>query len=862
MTEKTVVYIDNVPYELPLGMNLVDAARIYAGVEIPLFCYHPKMDPVGMCRMCLVDLGFEMRDRATGEPILNEDGSPQIRWGVKLETGCTQNVGPGMHIITKSDKVVEARKQVLEFLLSSHPLDCPICDKGGECPLQTLTMRHGPESSRMNFEDKIKLAKHVPLGDLIFLDRERCIQCARCTRFQAEVVGDDVLAFHERGRHLQIVTISDPPFDTYFSGNTTDICPVGALTTADFRFGARPWELDNVASISPFGPVGENIVASTRLDRDAGGVKVIKRILPRQNEAVNEIWISDKTRFGHHFSMSPDRLKMPQIRRRKTLVDTVWQDALKAAGKALRAAGSSVGVVAGPMTTNEDLFALREFAAGVGSEQLGLWPANLGDAAPVAEVGIASGSKLTELGAGDAVLVIASDLEEEAPIWFLQAKQAADRGAVLVVVNMRYTKLEKYADPERVIACGLGEAVGVLNELARLAVRNKWTDETNVDGYADLTKSLKGRGQAYRDAAEALATAENLVVFAGNDGLDADGHTALLQGAANFLAITGHVGQRNNGLVPVWPGANTQGAFDLDFSAATTRAMLAETPDVLVVVGADVAYDPTYSALLDDAKTVIALDFFPTATTMQADVVLPVQSFAERDGTFTNAMRRVQRFYTLHGPVGESLPAWKAIAQLGEQVGGQRPRRSAALQMKALTEAVERYAGMSYAALAQAEPQDPPIGDAPGYYGGTAKSMAGTGVQWPCAAEAEGSTVTVKPVAEPEALAVGAGELLIAPVLRLYDRAPEFAASELMHGRIPAPFAAINEADAQQYGIANGDTVTVTVAGAEHSVTAVVDGYAPEGVVLLPVRLSDTPLPLVPAAGTVARVAVLEPVGD
>ena len=308
------ITIDDVRYEVPAGMNLVDAAKWAAGNDIPVFCHHPKMAAVGMCRVCLVELGSIQRDRETGEILRDEEGTPQVRWFPTLQTACTQTASEGLVVRTATKVVEEARASVLEFLLSSHPLDCPICDKGGECPLQNLTMRHGPGVSRMQFADKMLLNKHVPLGELIFLDEERCIQCARCVRFQDEIVGDDVLAFHERGRSLRIITNSVPGFDSYFSGNTTDICPVGALTTTDFRFSARPWELREVPSICPYDAAGSNISLSVRLDRDFGGRTLIKRVMPRQNEAVNEIWISDKTRFGHHFTRSEARCQQPQIR--------------------------------------------------------------------------------------------------------------------------------------------------------------------------------------------------------------------------------------------------------------------------------------------------------------------------------------------------------------------------------------------------------------------------------------------------------------------------------------------------------------------------------------------------------------------
>ena len=226
MSDTVKITIDGKEYEVSAGLNLIDAAKWHAGNDIPVFCYHPKMDPVGMCRMCLIEMGTEVRDHATGELSMNDDGTPEIRWFPRLQTACTQTISNGLHIKTNTTRVTDARNDVLEFMLTSHPLDCQVCDKGGECPLQELTMLYGPQSSRMYFEDKIHLDKQYPLGDLIILDRERCIQCARCIRFQDELVGDDVLAFYERNRSLQIISISDPAFDSYFSGNTTDICPV------------------------------------------------------------------------------------------------------------------------------------------------------------------------------------------------------------------------------------------------------------------------------------------------------------------------------------------------------------------------------------------------------------------------------------------------------------------------------------------------------------------------------------------------------------------------------------------------------------------------------------------------------------
>ncbi len=306
--------IDNTAVTVPEGTLIVDAAKL-VDIDIPVFCYHPKLKPVGMCRMCLVEVGRPMVDRTTNMPVLEADGIPRIQYGPKLETACTTPVSEGMQVVTVSDKVQDARREMLEFFLTSHPLDCPICDKGGECPLQNLTLRYGPGQTRFLPDEKQHLGKRVPLGELIFLDRERCVQCARCTRFQHEIVDDPVINFHNRGRELEIITVSDPGFDSIWSGNTTDICPVGALTSADFRFAARPWELATAASICNQCPVGCNIVYNVRREMVNNGKPGIKRVMPRQNESVNEIWICDKGRWGYHYVESPERLREPLIRK-------------------------------------------------------------------------------------------------------------------------------------------------------------------------------------------------------------------------------------------------------------------------------------------------------------------------------------------------------------------------------------------------------------------------------------------------------------------------------------------------------------------------------------------------------------------
>ncbi len=844
MSDTVKINIDGDEFEVTAGSNLVDAAKWHAGNDIPVFCYHPKMEPVGMCRMCLVELGAPARDRATGEVMLNDDGTPQIRYFPKLQTACTTVVSDGMHIKTETQEVIDARNDVLEFLLSSHPLDCPICDKGGECPLQNLTMRHGPQSSRMYFEDKQLLEKHYPLGDLIFLDQERCIQCARCVRFQDEIVGDDVLAFHERGRRLQIITNSDPGFDTYFSGNTTDICPVGALTTADFRFGARPWELNEVPSISPWDAAGENISLSMRLDRDFDGRAMIKRVMPRQNEQVNEIWISDKTRFGHHFTRSADRLQSPQMRSGDSLRDSSWETTLADIAEVLRSADGDVAAIAGSGMTNEDLWELRRLMEGLGGSRLGAWPPTHGGADSVARAGVGFGANLGQLGKGDAILVIASDLEEEVPIWRLRLKQAQDRGAYLVVANARDTRLEDFAlqgaRNDKVvegdaIRYGAGEAVAVMRDLAT----------------------------THESIAARLSQAQNLVIVAGAEGLTLEGSAALAQAAANFLIESGHVGRPNNGLLSPIPGANGMGLHYLGYSPAASLDIAAKPPKVLIVAQAELLDDdPAARTWLSEVETVIYANFFDDGISELAEYVLPIQTFAERDGSFVNGERRVQRFYTAQGPLRQALPAWKLFGSLRQAMGMSHLKPSAAAVMLELGKNVAVFEGMRYQALGQVKRQFPDVGGRDQYYGGTAYSNeGGLGIQIPSLADGK---KTLKPLAigDPDGISAAEGELLIMPVTRLYNRQRNFRPSLLMEPRILAAYATLNSADAQALGIIHGDVIEIQAGEATLRVRASISDEIAAGAVALPRHMTDAAVPLTITSGAVSRVSAAVAAAD
>lgn len=813
MADNVTLTIDGARVTVPKGTLIVDAAK-RLGNDIPVFCYHPKLQPVGMCRMCLVEVGRVQRDRASGQVIADETGQPRVVMAPKLETACTTPVEEGMVVIGASGRVKEARDDILEFLLTSHPLDCPVCDKGGECPLQNLTIAHGPGQSRFIFDEKFRLAKQLPLGDLIYLDRERCIQCARCIRFQNDIVDDRVLSFYERGRHLEIITCSEPGFDSKFSGNTTDICPVGALTTTDFRFEARPWELNMAASICPHCPVGCNLTLNTRREARSGGQMVIKRVMPRQNEQVNEIWICDKGRFGHHYASSSDRLARPLVRRDGKLQEAAWEEALELAAGQLKAAGAGLAGLAGGRLSNEDLYNFRQVVTGLGGSAA--LNTRMGGAEQTQQIGVGVGTNFAGMGPGTAILVVASDLEEEAPIWWLRVKQAAERGATLIVANGRSTKTDRAA--RYIIRYAYGQEVATV-----------------------LGMLVTGSSEA----AEALARAENAVILFGREGLDLAGSTALAQACANLLIATNHYGRPNNGLIGVWPDANTQGAWDMGLPARG-QAVLPDGATASWIVAADPVGDGEISAeALRAAGFVVVQELFLTPTAQAADVVLPAASWVEREGTFTNGERRVQRFYPAISMKGR--PDFQIAAEIGARAGLSVSSHAAQI-MLAIAENVPAYAGLTYQKLTEVVKQWPEVGGRDLYYGGASyTNRQGLGVQAPSAAE-RGADITAGKLAAPPPPARNG--LTLVPVTVLYDRSTTFVRSRVMHPYLPRPYVELNAADAARLGIQDGDTVTVEAAGVRATLTARVDGRAPEGVALMPADLG----PAVPAVAGPATI--------
>jgi NADH-quinone oxidoreductase subunit G len=797
MEKQVNLTIDGRTVSVPAGMNLVDAAKT-VGITIPVFCHHPKLKPVGMCRVCLVDVGRPQMDRATGTVVLNEDGTPKITFGPKLETACTTPVSEGMVVWGATEKVMAARKEIVEFLLTSHPLDCPVCDKGGECPLQNQTMEFGSADSRFLLDEKSHAKKHYALGELISLDRERCIQCARCVRFEDQIAGDPVIGFYNRGRKLEITTYSEPGFDSIFSGNTTDICPVGALTTNDFRFGARAWEVKHKPSICNQCAVGCNITYDVRREARSNGKVVVKRVMPRQNEEVNEIWICDKGRFTYSYAESLQRLTQPLVRKNDELVPVSWEEALQTAAEKLQAAGKSVYSLVSGRLSLEDLFAVKTLTAQV-KGKISLY-ANIGGGEWTTRVGMTPGSDLSKLEKGSTILVFGSDLHEEAPIWWLRVKQAAERGVTLVNASARKTRLDKFTSFNLTYAFGEEE------------------------------KAVRELFEGSSDAAKAVSGAADLVVFMGSDGMGQAQTSALAGLIAEGLVKTSHFGKANNGLIPVWQNANDQGAYELGIAPDETLADGIGAAMALYIASADpAAENPALRDAMQKAGCIIVQDLFLTETAKMADVVLPSQAIMERDGTLVSGERRAQKFSAAVPAAKNTKADFEITAALLEKLGGEKLPTNAAEVYTLLSKKEANFKTVSFKALSETHEQWPLVGRNEVYYGGTGyENTFGLGVILPLVTGENGMP---RKTLMPEAVKPPRNQWMAYPVTHLYDQNLPVKAS-LLIDRI-ATTLSMHPEDAETLKTENGATVTLKLGNTEYEQIVMVSADQPKGKLLV-----------------------------
>jgi len=639
--------------------EMVIAAAERAGVYIPRFCYHPRMKPVGMCRMCLVEVK-----------------GPR---GFALLPACYVPVAKDQEVVTTSPKVKKAQDGVLEFLLINHPLDCPVCDRGGECPLQDQTFAFGPGESRF-VEEKRHWAKPIPINPLVALDRERCIQCARCTRFADEVAGDPMIDFVGRADHTEVNTFPGQPFTSNFSGNIVQICPVGALTATPYRFRARPWDLETVESTCTACAVGCRIALQSSSNR-------LIRHLGVDSDPVNHGWLCDKGRFFYESLDRPERLTTPMVRRGDDLVEATWTEALQAVADALRTArdGSgpgSIAVLGGARLANEDAYAWARLAKGVlGTDNV---DCQMGDGLPPEVVLGLPRATIDEACAAPALVLLGPDLKEELPVLYLRLRAAAvDHGLKIVELVSQGTALGLHA------AVSLVHRPGEAPAVARALVAA--TAPSDPVGGVPAAAIARAREVLGAEAGVVVALGRPSLAEPASSTVDAAGVLAAGLPGVTFLPCLrrGNVhGALDMGMAPgVLPGRVSLDDGRESFSAAwgalpqqaglDAAGILAAADknrvQVLMLVGADPASDFPDRTLARRALAgvgfTVAVDVVISGSARYADVVLPAAGFGERPGTTTNQEGRVTRLGQKVTAPGTARPDWMIAAELASRLG-------------------------------------------------------------------------------------------------------------------------------------------------------------------------------------------------
>lgn len=657
MVELTV---DGNKVEVPEGSMVMHAAQ-KIGLYVPHFCYHKKLSIAANCRMCLVE----------------------VEKAPKALPACATPVTNGMVVHTCSEKAKAAQKSVMEFLLINHPLDCPICDQGGECQLQDLAVGYGGSSSRYHEEKRVVF--HKDLGPLVSAEEmSRCIHCTRCVRFGQEIGGMMELGMLNRGEHSEITSFVGRSIESELSGNMIDICPVGALTSKPFRYSARTWELARRRSVSPHDSVGASLVVQVKGDR-------VLRVVPFENEDVNECWISDRDRFSYEGLNSDDRLAAPMIKGTDgKWQEASWADALQAVAQGLSRVRESfgagqIGALATEYATTEEFSLLARLTRALGSENIDfrLRQTDAGfDAALSGAPWL--GMPLAELDNLDRVLVVGSFLRKDHPLMAQRLRQAVKRGTQVLLLDsaaddplLPVTARLTLAPSE--LARGLAEVAVALAQIKQAAVPAE---------FASVTP-----GEDAQRIAASLASGSNAAVLMGNLAVSAPNASTL---AANGRAIAGLSGAKFGFLTA---GGNTVGGYLAGAvpgrGGKTAAQMLAEPLKAYVVLHAEPALDadngPQALAALRGAQFAVALTAYRSSAEEWADVMLPVAPFTETSGTFVNAAGVAQSFKGTVAPYGQTRPAWKVLRVLGNvlHLAGFEDETSEAVRDAALAGGVE-----------------------------------------------------------------------------------------------------------------------------------------------------------------------------
>jgi NADH-quinone oxidoreductase subunit G len=630
------IEIDGKLMEVPDGSTIMDATN-QAGVYVPHFCYHHKLSIAANCRMCLV----------------------HVEKAPKPLPACATPVTNGMKVHTHSEQAIDAQKGVMEFLLINHPLDCPICDQGGECQLQDLAVGYGASGSR--YEEPKRVVVNKNLGPLISTDMTRCIHCTRCVRFGQEIAGVMELGMIGRGEHAEIITFVGKTVDSELSGNVIDLCPVGALTSKPFRYTARTWELTRKPSVSPHCGLGSNLTVQVKQNR-------VMRVLPRENEALNECWLSDKDRFSYEGLNSEQRLARPMLKQGGAWKEVEWQVALDFVAKELKRirdqhGAASIGLLATPHQTVEELFLLgklaREFAAGNVDFRLRQSDFSAdGKRAGAPWLGM----KVADIGKLDRVLVVGSTLRKDHPLIAHRLRQAAKRVTQLNFINPFDDELLMRVANKAIVA------PAAMPEMLAQVVKSA-AEQKNVP-VPEAVRGVAISEPAQRIAAS-LVSGQNGAIFLGNFAQHHPQATQLHALAQALAEVTGarfgFLGEAANsvggyvaGAVPAAGGKN---AAQMLKGPLKAYLLLGVEPELD-------AHDPRQAiAAMKGAELVVAMSPYQHMATEYANVLLPVSPFTETAGTFVNTEGTAQEFQGVVRPLGETRPAWKVLRVLGNLLG-------------------------------------------------------------------------------------------------------------------------------------------------------------------------------------------------
>ena len=623
------IELDGQKVEVPPGSMVMHAAD-KAGTYIPHFCYHKKLSIAANCRMCLVD----------------------VEKAPKPMPACATPVTQGMIVRTKSDKAIKAQKSVMEFLLINHPLDCPICDQGGECQLQDLAVGYGSSGSR--YEEEKRVVFHKSAGPLISMqEMTRCIHCTRCVRFGQEIGGVMELGMSHRGEHAEIETFIGQSVDSELSGNMIDICPVGALTSKPFRYQARTWELSRRKSVSPHDSTGANLIVQVKNHK-------VLRVVPLENEAVNECWIADRDRFSYE-ALDVDRLTEPMIKQGGQWQSVDWQTALEYVANGLKQVktefgASAIGLLASPHSTVEELALAGALVCGLGSANIDsrLRAADFTNAAPAGSARWL-GMPIADLTTLQRVLVVGSNLRKDHPLFAQRIRQAVRHGAQLNVLteqtpdwampvaNACLAEASVWVSALADIAAAIAEANGVEPPVAAKASASAQAVAKSLLG-GERNAILLGNAAAHHEKASSLLMLANWI------GEQTGARVGYLTEAANTVGAQ---------LVGALPGDGGLNAGQMLAGGVKASLLLNVEP------GADSAVD---GQALAQAGMVVTLSPFKTNLDI-SDVLLPIAPFSETSGSFVNAEGRLQSFHAVVRPLGDTRPGWKVLRVLGNLLG-------------------------------------------------------------------------------------------------------------------------------------------------------------------------------------------------